>query len=610
MSQFKVGDYIGGEFRVHQVMKGGMGAVYVVTHPRYGAPLILKTLQQNGDSGAEELFRQEAKAWIDVGLHPNLVEAFWVDRFSGVLYVAAEYIAPDDNECNTLDGHIASGRISHVSLLKWSAQFCYGMMYATKNGIRAHRDIKPGNLMIDSLGDLRITDFGLVKKTEWQSGRPLVTNIFDSSNDLATGSGTPAYMSPEQILAIPNLDARTDMYAFGVTLYECVMGRLPFIASSMNELLQMHMNKSPAPTGTVYDRIIFRCMRKNFEDRYQDFDELLYDIKSLAGHVGVNIPVQPGVVNAENERLYRKALSYSSLGRRHEAIEAAMQYCLRCKSDHRGWLQVGRLLYEEGDIEAALHYTDTALSLDPFNSYGWNNKGLILGTLGQFDLAITCFDKSIEYDPENAGAALNKANVLNDSGRSDEAIDLLESILRNYPSKASVWSNLGVIKLERHDFSGAINCFQSALKYDSTLEAASGGLRRASQRLDIEERIYEPDQLVMAIHDAVAGSDFEIAFQLLNKLNDFPEYKFSYMLLKCQVMQASGRGILAIKLLNEFLKANSEFDAGWYVLGEICLREGKADNAKVAFRNARNILLKNNPGSENLHHLEQMLARL
>lgn len=610
MTQFKVGDYIGGEFRIHKLMKGGMGAVYVVTHPRYDTPLILKTLQQSGDGGAEELFKQEAKAWIDVGLHPNLVEAYWVDMFSGALYVAAEYIIPDSNGWNTLDDHIASGCISHVSLLKWAAQFCYGMMHATKNGIKAHRDIKPGNLMIDSLGDLRITDFGLVKRIERPNERPLVKSIFNSGNDLATGSGTPAYMSPEQILALPDLDARTDMYAFGVTLYECVMGHLPFTAGGIHELLEMHINKIPAPTGTIYDRIIAKCMQKNFENRYQDFHEMLYDIQSIADHVGVKIPAQPDVAQVDNEQLYRKALSYSSLGNRRDAIEVAMQYCLRCKNDHRGWLQLGRLMYEDGDVDAALQYTDTALSLDPTNSYGWNNRGLMLSASNELDLAIGAFDKSTEYAPDNAGAALNKATVLHKIGRINEAVDLLETLLDRYPSKASVWQNLGAIKLDIRDFSGAEFCFKKALEHDSGLEAAKEGLRLVSNSLTSQEERLSPEQLIARIHNAVANSDFDKAMRCLSQLDEYSEYHLNYILLKCQVMQAMGRGILAIKLLNEFMKANNDIDSGWYILGEICLREGHNDNAKVAFKNAMNILLKNDPESENLRDLEKRIAQL
>ena len=220
----KVGEHIGGEFKILDVMHGGMGAVYVVTHSRYEEPLVLKTLLKSDDKNSLELFKREAKSWVDVGVHPNIVDALWVDIFEGELYIAARFIPTDEFGHNTLHDRIRNGHISHSLLLKWCAQFCYGMKHALNNDMKAHRDIKPENLMVDRFGDLLITDFGLAKPIDLPVYQN-ISKIFARVSDLAAGSGTPAYMSPEQIVGDINLDFHSDIYSFGCTVYEAVTGR-------------------------------------------------------------------------------------------------------------------------------------------------------------------------------------------------------------------------------------------------------------------------------------------------------------------------------------------------------------------------------------------------
>ncbi len=220
MSQLRPGDVIGGEYHIKQVFGGeglsGMGVVYLVEDRSAPFPFILKSIQLGKDEKLKELFQKEAKTWVDIGYHPNIVKALWVREIDDSLFVAAEFINPDENGWNTVQDYLKIIANSPIIILRWACQFCDGMEYAQHKGLRAHRDIKPENLMIDNAGNLKITDFGLAKVQE-----SLVTfpTSIPAVKDASSIAGTPSYMAPEQFADPGGVDHRADLYAFGIVLY-------------------------------------------------------------------------------------------------------------------------------------------------------------------------------------------------------------------------------------------------------------------------------------------------------------------------------------------------------------------------------------------------------
>src|SRR5450756_1364954 len=165
---YKKGDFIGQKYEVYGIIgKGGFGVVYLVysidSHGT-GAVHALKTFQDQFlvDQEVRKRFHKEASVWVELGRHPYLVHAYFVDEISGRLYIDMEYIAPNKEGLNSLDGYLRQQPPDLAQSLRWGVQICYGMEYAYSKGVRAHRDLKPANIMITQDKTAKITDFGLV----------------------------------------------------------------------------------------------------------------------------------------------------------------------------------------------------------------------------------------------------------------------------------------------------------------------------------------------------------------------------------------------------------------------------------------------------------------
>src|SRR3989338_232370 len=161
---YKKGDFIGQKYEVYDVLgMGGFGIVYLVYSHELKSVYALKTFRDEylENKEMQERFKKEAEIWINMDRHPYLVRAKFVDKILDRLFIAIEYIAPDEDGLNSLEGYLKHKPHDLVQSLRWGIQFCHGMEYAYAKGIKAHRDIKPANIMIAYDKTLKITDFGL-----------------------------------------------------------------------------------------------------------------------------------------------------------------------------------------------------------------------------------------------------------------------------------------------------------------------------------------------------------------------------------------------------------------------------------------------------------------
>ncbi len=264
---FTIGENVGPYRIIGQLGQGGMATVYKAYHASLDRYVALKVLHPafKEDPNFLGRFQREAKMVARLE-HPNIVPVYAFEEHEGHPFLVMKYI-----EGQTLKARLQKGPLSEAEILRITQAVGSALTYAHKKDI-LHRDVKPSNVLLANDGEIYLADFGLAR----------LASVVDSTLSAEILVGTPQYISPEQASGVKELDARSDVYCFGVMLYEMSVGRVPFNADTPYAIVFDHIYKPlPLPRqirpelSEELETVLLKALTKDREDRYPDVASLV-----------------------------------------------------------------------------------------------------------------------------------------------------------------------------------------------------------------------------------------------------------------------------------------------------------------------------------------------
>ncbi|MDD5494188.1 MAG: protein kinase [Dehalococcoidia bacterium] len=396
---WKEGDIIAGLYEVKGILgEGRFGTVYKVYHQSWKIDLAVKSPREDvlDDKVAVSRFLKEAQTWVELGMHPNIVTCFYVRELGRIPRIFLEYAEGGDLRSKL------SGGVSLEEALDYGIQVCRGMGYAQKHNL-VHRDLKPENCLLDKYGNLKVTDFGLVKIEEAEDG------LEQKSIGKTGRAGTPEYMAPEQWVNASAATSKADIWALGVMMYEMCTGSKPFKAGA------------DEPAYAFYARLI--SSKWKYAELPQNLPEELVAIIKQCLDV--------------DEK--KRCENFSALEER--LIE----------------------IYKESVGEP---YSRDAVKELALRASSLNNRGVSLYDLGQEEKALAAFTDALKVDPAHPEATYNQAMLLWNKSKIDDldVISRVKATVSNNPGKWRAHYVLGMAHIARKDSESSMAALNEAIK--------------------------------------------------------------------------------------------------------------------------------------------------
>lgn len=494
----KLQPIVSNRFTIRSVLgEGGFGQVFLAFDRDLGEVCALKVIRDElgADRNQQEAFKKEALIWLHLGKHPNIVSAKAVDVFNDRLFIALEFVAPDEVGINSLEKALARRRIGVEQSLRWAIEICWGMSFAYSHGLVAHRDLKPANLLIDQHARIKISDFGLA------------THVNTEEANRSLISGTPLYMPPEQFLGSSCCDERSDIYSFGIILFQMATGgRLPFglPASPRRDhfafFRQLHTSFEVPIIESPLNPVIHRCLAKAPSARFSRFAEIEGVLQNLHANIAgwrYSPPTQQELDAADANN---RAVSFYLLGQKDEAlrwvnlaIDAMPTFSLALNNKAafladagmlseaiRTWQKLtrespklGRPFYNlanvslaKGDLETAARLYEKAITNEPDYLPAIVNAAICQQKQDNFDRALVLYEKAAYAAPNDAQVFYNIGALLTEKQRFQQAVEPLNRAISLNPRHISAHNYLGLCYAALGQDAAALKCYDAALAID------------------------------------------------------------------------------------------------------------------------------------------------
>ena len=601
---------------VEPIGSGGMGDVYRARDTRLRREVAVKVLSHRlADPAAWERFQREARAASALS-HPNICTVHDLGEAEGQPYLVMELL-----EGVTLKDHIGDRPLEPAAVVTLGVQIAEALDAAHGKGI-IHRDIKPANVMIIGRRHVKVLDFGLAKQT--LIGDQQATVTLESLSAVGTVMGTPQYIAPE-VLQGARADARSDLWAVGVVLYQMLSGRLPFQGATMFELssaiLKEPMPPLPGKVPAALRAIVERCLEKTPADRFQNAAELRTALEATGAApskaparsawmwaaaavvLGAGLFLWQQNASTESGKRLSTGGPPSAIPEANDLFELAMNF-QRVQNDiPRGIAALDRALTIDPKFAEARRYHAFGQIILLFNGYTSDRNILyeveeelgqvardapdleslpsaqaaLYGSLGRKELIpYEALDRVIERNPNNNDARVWKALLAVHAGEDEAAKQMYSEMLEREPLFGAARMLLGDLLRRGGDIAGAKRELErvleqapfniSAINFMAQAHLDAGDPSHARQLLDEKRSAFSQNylwKLPWALVLAVEGKRSEALEALDVETQKFAEAVFVVTLEAAEVYAVLGETDKAVEWVDKAVR-NGDERVAWF----------------------------------------------
>ena len=464
IKDIKIGDMIGLHHKVIKICggegKSSFGIVYICKEIRYGIIFALKTFQDNviqDNCECIQLFKNEAWNWINLNEHPNIVAAYDYLIQDYRPFLRLEAICPKNGKQSLTD--YLYDNLEENQIIDWAIQFSFGMEYANSHGVIAHKDLKPDNILIKN-NVLKISDFGL---------SDFIDETFKLNHDNKIQykgfTGTPAYSAPECFKQ--QYSVQSDIYSFGIIFYQMINnGILPFYSDTFKGWEILHKTKKPKELNSELWPIISKCLEKDPEDRYENFNELKTDLINLYSKKSDKPHYKPIITQYTNilEDYAEKNLNFGFMEK------AEIEYKKAIEENPNNLIlrfNFAVSLLNNGKIEESKNIFKELENKKFLIPELYYNLGNIYQIEEEHDKSIEYYRKAIDVSIDNfdyLDAYINIANEFSTIGELLKSIIYLKKALSLKPKCLIIINNLTLSYMKNNNFKEAKELFKNFQK--------------------------------------------------------------------------------------------------------------------------------------------------